>query len=373
MDCREVRRLLNQGVTPSSYDALRATMGFHLAMCSDCRTYRVKQAYRRCKDQQLLAALLSQQPPIRSQQVFAANRFARRTPRRQSHRGLHAAGVRVLLGSLLALSPLGGSAAPAPSPAPQPASAPVQTNDDAILVERQQYRAPERAAIGAAAASQEQSAPPSIEPGQTLLIPAVQDAPSADRAQQTGATVYTVQSGDTLTGIAWRFYGNANLWTTIYDANRNVIGANPHMIYPGQRIVIQSMSTPAPAPVPPQSGEVQGLHTVRSGESLWSIAQQAYGNGTGWNTIYQANQHQIANPSMIFPGQELTIPRQLSHDPGAIVDGSGSYTVQPGDSLWSIAQRYYGDGTQYWRIYQANQGQIANPILIYPGMTLTIP
>lgn len=47
------------------------------------------------------------------------------------------------------------------------------------------------------------------------------------------ARFYTVRPGDTLAGIAWRFYGRANDWPVIYRANRSKI-SNPSLIYPGQ-------------------------------------------------------------------------------------------------------------------------------------------
>lgn len=53
--------------------------------------------------------------------------------------------------------------------------------------------------------------------------------------------------------------------------------------------------------------------------------------------------------------------------------GNGSYTVKSGDCLWNIAASYYGDGSQYEKIYQANTDKISDPNLIYPGQVLTIP
>lgn len=51
-----------------------------------------------------------------------------------------------------------------------------------------------------------------------------------------------------------------------------------------------------------------------------------------------------------------------------------SYTVVKGDCLWNIAKRFYGNGSLYTVIYNANQGVIGgNPNLIYPGQVLTIP
>ena len=47
--------------------------------------------------------------------------------------------------------------------------------------------------------------------------------------------------------------------------------------------------------------------------------------------------------------------------------------VQPGNSLWRIARRIYGDGVRYSIIYAANAGQIRNPDLIYPGQIFHTP
>lgn len=50
------------------------------------------------------------------------------------------------------------------------------------------------------------------------------------------------------------------------------------------------------------------------------------------------------------------------------------YTVKSGDCLWNIAKKYYGDGSKYTVIYNANKSVIGgNPNLIYPGQVFTIP
>jgi nucleoid-associated protein YgaU len=48
-----------------------------------------------------------------------------------------------------------------------------------------------------------------------------------------------------------------------------------------------------------------------------------------------------------------------------------TYTVVSGDTLWAIAERFYGDGSKYQAI--ADASGIANPDLIHPGQVLTIP
>jgi hypothetical protein len=47
--------------------------------------------------------------------------------------------------------------------------------------------------------------------------------------------------------------------------------------------------------------------------------------------------------------------------------------VQPGNSLWRLARRVYGEGTLYTTIFQANKEQIKNPDLIYPGQVFALP
>jgi len=51
-----------------------------------------------------------------------------------------------------------------------------------------------------------------------------------------------------------------------------------------------------------------------------------------------------------------------------------TYTVKSGDCLWNIAKQFYGKGSDYTKIYNANKGIIgANPNLIYPGQAFIIP
>ena len=60
-------------------------------------------------------------------------------------------------------------------------------------------------------------------------------APDAPEEDQT----YTVVSGDNLSKIAKHFYGHANEWHRIFDANRDQI-SNPDLIKPGQVLKIPS-------------------------------------------------------------------------------------------------------------------------------------
>jgi nucleoid-associated protein YgaU len=48
-------------------------------------------------------------------------------------------------------------------------------------------------------------------------------------------------------------------------------------------------------------------------------------------------------------------------------------TVQPGNTLWGISRRSYGEGTLYVRVFDANRARIRDPDLIYPGQVFTLP
>lgn len=56
-------------------------------------------------------------------------------------------------------------------------------------------------------------------------------------AQTVEVEFYTIEKGDTLSAIAKRFYGNANAYPRIFEANREVI-KDANLIYPGQKIRI---------------------------------------------------------------------------------------------------------------------------------------
>ncbi|MGE5202875.1 MAG: Ig-like domain-containing protein [Acidobacteriota bacterium] len=47
--------------------------------------------------------------------------------------------------------------------------------------------------------------------------------------------------------------------------------------------------------------------------------------------------------------------------------------VQPGNNLWRIARRTYGEGLLYTEIYEANRNEIVDPNLIYPDQVVTLP
>lgn len=112
-------------------------------------------------------------------------------------------------------------------------------------------------------------------------------------------------------------------------------------------------------------------HKVVKGENLWQISVKYYGDGFKWVDI--ATENRIANASEIEVGQELVIPdiEKMATADETISITTDNYTIEKGDSLWSIAVRSYGDGYQWTKI--AKENNLSHPSLIHVGNVIKLP
>ena len=69
-----------------------------------------------------------------------------------------------------------------------------------------------------------------------------------------------------------------------------------------------SASTELPAVTPAATPTAGSTYVVQSGDTLWKIASRAYGDGSAYPKIFEANRGVLKQPEHIVPGQQLVIP-----------------------------------------------------------------
>ncbi len=149
--------------------------------------------------------------------------------------------------------------------------------------------------------------------------------------------------------------------------------------------VLPKQTEPEPAPtqrlVPPEFT----LYTVQRGDDLMVISQRLYGQTRHWQAISKANPN--LDPRRLRVGQELLVPKDPGNIQGKVVDAAGEtqtpappepetieHVVQRNDSLWKIAEAFYGSGVKWTIIRDANRDLVGEEgEKLRAGMTLRIP
>lgn len=84
-----------------------------------------------------------------------------------------------------------------------------------------------------------------------------------------------------------------------------------------------------------------------------------------------------AEVALADPAAAPQAPAAPQADPAAATPAAApapvTVTVQPGFTLWGIAQERYGDGVMFVQVFEANRDKIKNPDLIYPGQVFSVP
>lgn len=129
-----------------------------------------------------------------------------------------------------------------------------------------------------------------IQPGQVLKLPT-----GNDNTGSGSVSTYTVKAGDTLWDIAQSQLGNGSLYKEIMALN----GLTSDVIQPGQ---VLKLPTDGASNAGPGTTKT---YTVKTGDTLWDIAQNLLGNGARYKEIVSLNN---LHSSIIYPGQVLKIP-----------------------------------------------------------------
>ncbi|SGP97489.1 mycolyltransferase II [Mycobacterium tuberculosis] len=150
-------------------------------------------------------------------------------------------------------------------------------------------------------------------------------------------STHAVVAGETLSALALRFYGDAELYRLIAAASGI---ADPDVVNVGQRLIMPDFTR----------------YTVVAGDTLSALALRFYGDAElNWLIAAASG---IADPDVVNVGQRLIMPDFTR------------YTVVAGDTLSALAARFYGDASLYPLIAAVNG--IADPGVIDVGQVLVI-
>ncbi|MCU1520617.1 MAG: lytic transglycosylase [Arthrobacter sp.] len=220
------------------------------------------------------------------------------------------------------------------------------------------------ATLAAAMRAQAQAATPLV----SAMIPASSVSaaiPTSLRpVQVTAPAEYTIERGDTVSGIAAKFGLDTNAVLTLNNLQGSTI------IYPGQKIKL-SGDAPAPAAQPSAPASTGSSYTVKAGDTLGAIAARhgvQLSEVFGWNGLNMG--------SIIYPGQKIRLgagtaapapagPAATPAAPAAPASTGGSYTVTAGDTLGAIAARH---GVRLSEVLGWNGLDVSS--IIYPGQKI---
>jgi nucleoid-associated protein YgaU len=175
-----------------------------------------------------------------------------------------------------------------------------------------------------------------VQVGTELVIPdragrANRNADSAARsqarleqvAQAARSRTIEVNEGDTLSGLARAYLGDASKWRAFMRANPDKLD-RPEQVRPGMTLRLPELGDQASndqqsrpqargsagqrnAPSP-ASQQTQRTYTVQPGDTLIEIAEQELGNGAAWKRLLEVNSGTLESPEALQPGMTLTIP-----------------------------------------------------------------
>jgi len=226
---------------------------------------------------------------------------------------------------------------------------------------------------------------------------------SDETSPATDKLKHTVKSDQSLFEIAKRYYDNGSYWKSITRANpektteEGQVREGVTLVIPNRagRVIRRGDGS--------ESGEGRGQSsdisrmrqvvqaaesrtiTVRDNDTLSRLASQYLDDKSRWRAFLKYNSGKLDDPNDIRPGMTLKLPPMSNDSPGRSTTaqtgqaagqterGARTYTIQPEDNLYRIAQQKLGNGNAWRKIYNANKDKLASPDDLTVGETIRIP
>ena len=218
---------------------------------------------------------------------------------------------------------------------------------------------PPAAESGSETSERSETARPPLSQSETAQTSAKPEPPKSS-AQPVSGKSYTVVAGDSLTGIAKKFYGVqegakiANI-NKIYEANKETL-KSPENIEVGQKLIIPQLADTAPA-----KSKLESILPASVFKKVESIGQRHLEADSKTKSADAKAEPKTAAKKPPLANTEKT--EQLRH-----------YVVRANDNMWRIAAERLGDGNRFKEIAKLNADVLAeHKDKLREGMTLKLP
>jgi nucleoid-associated protein YgaU len=183
-------------------------------------------------------------------------------------------------------------------------------------------------------------------------------------ASQDGVVVFAIESGMVAGKYRARFE-QFNFATGRIEARAEVT-----FTAEGPTSSPAATTTSVISPAVPQRSGGEFTTEVDAFQTTGSLARSPEGTTTV-HQVAGAKNASAETPSLARKSLAASVPSNDAHI--VLVPRIETAIVVQGDNLWHISRSAYGRGVQYPKIYEANQDQIRDPKLIYPGQVFVLP
>lgn len=210
-----------------------------------------------------------------------------------------------------------------------------------------------------------------------------------------GRAIEPVPTSNGARALAARAIASITLLTVLLPGRVAVAAPLASTVHPAPVVATGAVEDPsAPVAAPPAATTPApeslsaGTYTVGPRDTWWSVAEAALDDGLRWREVRDLNVgHSMADGHVVqatdeqlVEGWQVLIPAAGAVAATSAESPSNEVVVEPGDTLWHIAEHELGDPFQWPELYEANADVIQptgdalrDPDLIQPGWRLSIP